>query len=296
MKASKEVSDWIKLFEGSALYRHDSGRLFGDWLELCVCALANGTQEERYLATAKRYDRKELDTMGQLLGLLILIHGAHAGPGRWYDALGQIYEQLAARSRTSRLGQFFTPPAVCDSSARIILGDIGKAAGKRVLDPAAGSGRMLLAAHALQPQLDLVAAADVDAVCAKMCAINFWLHGVRGEVACMDSLTLRWQCAYQVHPRATWPYITRLDEDRKHLSVLYAAPPADLFCGVHEEAADYGEPFVPCISCGQCRDRSCMILDGQLVSPWSMEADGLLCLECGAPLANLRAASMEARE
>jgi hypothetical protein len=45
-------------------------------------------------------------------------------------------------------------------------------------EPLFEAGRMLLAAHAMQPKLGLIVAADLDPICAKMCALNFWLHGV----------------------------------------------------------------------------------------------------------------------
>jgi hypothetical protein len=115
---------------------------------------------------------------------------------------------------------------------------------------------MLLAAHAMQPKLGLIVAADLDPICAKMCALNFWLHGIRGEVACMDSLGLKWYFAYHTHPRDTWPFVTFLDESRKEDSMLYrygaklmeqaleAKKPAfspGLFDQVEEPEEHYGE-------------------------------------------------------
>lgn len=294
-KAPKDISDWMKIFEGSALYRHDNGRLFDDWLELCICCVANGRLEERYLSVAKRYTKDELDTMAQLFGMLILLHEEHQDRRRWYDALGQIYEHIAGRSKTSRMGQFFTPPGVCDVSALISVGRDVMTAEQTILDPACGSGRMLLSAHAMNGEHGLLFGADLDPMCAKMCALNFWLHGIRGEVACMDSLTQQWYFAYQVHPRKTWPFITLLGEERKHESLLYTAPPApppppvDLFSSVHEEAADYGEPFLPCSSCGQYRSDTCVLIQEEAIEVWSTGRLGLECPQCHAAIHNSQA-------
>lgn len=159
----KEVSDWTKLFESSALYRHDYGRLFEDYLDLCICCFANRTMEERYLSIAKRYTREELDTMAKLMGLMIMMHEDHTASGGWFDGLGQIYEYLASRQKASRLGQFFTPEHVCEVIARITMD--GAKPGATMLDPACGSGRMLLAGHALQKDHGLICANDVDPVC-----------------------------------------------------------------------------------------------------------------------------------
>lgn len=235
-----DVKQWMKLFEGSRLYRHEPSRMFEDYLDLVLCCMSNQRQEARYLEVAKRYTREELDTFAQLMAYHILIHEHHTSGGGWYDMLGDIYMELASRSKASRMGQFFTPVELCDVIAHMTLGeDLAEAAGKSILDPAAGSGRMLLAAHALQPKLGLVAAADLDPICAKMCALNFWMHGIRGEVACMDSLQLKWHFAYHTHPRLTWPFVTFLDDSRKEESLLYRGGAA-----LMERAAEARKPQV----------------------------------------------------
>lgn len=212
---------WMKRFNDSSLYRHDPGTMFDDYHTLTLCALANQRQEERYLKVAKRYKREELETIADLFAMHILIHEHQTAEGGWYDMLGEVYMEMASRSKTSRMGQFFTPASLCDVAARMTIGDPEDAVGKRILDPAVGSGRMLLAVHALQPRLELVAGADLDPICAKMCTLNFWLHGIRGEVAHMDSLSLKWYSAWQTHPRLSWPFVTWLDDDRREESVLY---------------------------------------------------------------------------
>lgn len=214
-----DVAVWLKKFESSALYRHDAGRLFDDWLELVLCMLANQKQEERYLATAKRYTRDELNVMAELFAILIVIHEDKAPALGWYDALGEIYQHLAGRAKASRMGQFFTPMELCEVIARITLGD--EPQGESMTDPACGSGRLLLAGHARHRKLRLITGADLDPMCAKMCAVNFWLHGIRGEVACMDSLELKWHHAYVTHPRALYPFVVFLGEDRKEDSITY---------------------------------------------------------------------------
>ena len=220
-RAPKEVSEWTKLFESSALYRHNYGQMFEDWVEICICCFANQTMEPRYLEIVKRYTREELDVMAQLMGLLIVIQEDHTAEGGWYDALGNIYEYLAHASKAKALGQFFTPEGVCDMMARMTTGETGPGDEETSCDPACGSGRMLLAIHALNPTRAIKVGADVDPVCAKMCALNFWLHGIRGEVACMDSIRMTWRFAYQTHPRYLYPFITYLGDERKEESLTW---------------------------------------------------------------------------
>jgi type I restriction enzyme M protein len=222
------VKQWMRLFEGSALYKHEPSRLLEDYLDMTLCAVSNGQQEAKYLKVAGRYSRQELTTISELFAMHVLIHehqvkerGTDGKPG-WYDMLGDIYMELASRSKASRMGQFFTPVEVCDVMAQLTFDmDPGVAVGKTAIDPACGSGRTLLALHALQPKMGLLYGADLDPICAKMCALNFWLHGIRGEVACMNSLSQQWYFAYHTHPRYTWPFVTHLHEDRQEESHLY---------------------------------------------------------------------------
>ncbi|MBL8002862.1 MAG: SAM-dependent DNA methyltransferase [Flavobacteriales bacterium] len=214
------VGQWLKLFNSAALYRHEPSRLFEDYLDLVLCCMANGREEARYLKVAARYNDEELKTLSHLMAMHVLIHEHQVKERRWYDMLGDVYMELASRSKASRMGQFFTPAELCDMMAMMMLGE-DDTAGKSICDPAVGSGRTLLAARALKPDLGLIVGADLDPICAKMCALNFWLHGVRGEVACMNSLSLEWRWAIQTHPRDSWPFVTFLEEDRKEESVLY---------------------------------------------------------------------------
>jgi type I restriction enzyme M protein len=248
-----DVKQWMKLFGSTALYKHEPSRLLEDYLDLVLCCVANQRQEEHYLKVAKRYTRDELEVIAQLFGMHVVIHEHQVKHGvlPWYDMLGDVYQELASRSKTSRMGQFFTPVELSEVIARISFDDgPEQAVGKTVLDPAAGSGRLLLAAHGLQPRVGTLFAADLDPICAKMCALNFWLHGIRGEVAWMDSLRQEWYYAWQTHPRATWPFVTWLGEDRKEESLLYTsrdqvatvkqALAPDLFSTVQEPEEQYG--------------------------------------------------------
>lgn len=248
-----EAKHWLKLFESSALYKHEPSRLFEDYLDLVLCCLANQQQEARYLEVAKRYTREELENISQLWAYHLMIHEHQVAARGWYDMLGDIYMDMAGRSKTSRMGQFFTPAELCTVIAQLQFGDPEEARGKTCLDPCVGSGRMLLAMHSLQPDLGIVVGADLDRICAKMCAVNFWLHGIRGEVAHMNTLSQEWYFAWQTHPRATWPFVTFLDEDRKLESVLYqerhqlpqapATPSVpDLFSQAEEPEPSWNKP------------------------------------------------------
>lgn len=122
----------------------------------------------------------------------------------WFDALGSLYEQIASNSKASFLGQFFTPPTVCDFMAQIQapLEECGeKKTGLTVNDPACGSGRTLLAFNKVAPGNYLVGQ-DVDVICTKMTAINLALHGCKGQALNGDSLRPdHFSFGYEINPR-----------------------------------------------------------------------------------------------
>ena len=106
----------------------------------------------------------------------------------YYDFLGDFYEEVVqAKAKASSMGQFFTPPEVSTLLSRLAIEDDDEEV-KRVYDCASGSGRLLLAYHSMKPD-HIIIADELDEVSAKMCTINFILHGVRGAVRCMDSIT-----------------------------------------------------------------------------------------------------------
>lgn len=106
--------------------------------------------------------------------------------GTWLDFFGGIYEEMfQSKGKASTLGQFFTPPAVCDMLAFCTEPNEGK-----ILDCACGSGRALLAAGAKRKfQRDnYYCGEDIDMACVKMCALNLMIHGCRGRVVQHDTL------------------------------------------------------------------------------------------------------------
>ncbi len=103
---------------------------------------------------------------------------------RWADPLGNIYEELTSKSKSSALGQFFTPEDICNLMAQMV---IEKDWGKKIVEPCCGSGRMILAANSIQDGNEYVAQ-DIDHICCKMTALNMAFHRIRGTVYHMDAL------------------------------------------------------------------------------------------------------------
>jgi hypothetical protein len=161
-------------------------RAFDELLDVMLCCLAGGTEEERYLEIVKAHPRATVEKMAEAFAACMV--------GAQRDVLGTWFEEHLSHGRN---GQFFTPWPVARMMAQMTVA--GAKPGQTVCDPACGSGRMLLAAAEVERGLVLFGA-DVDHRCVKMAAINLRLAGLSGEVAWMDSLRLKHWGGYQIGP------------------------------------------------------------------------------------------------
>jgi type I restriction-modification system DNA methylase subunit len=106
--------------------------------------------------------------------------------GSWLDFFGGVYEEMyQSRGKASALGQFYTPPHLCDLLAYCSAPCDGK-----INDSACGSGRTLLAAAAKSGfrRDNYYVGEDIDVVSVKMCALNLMIHGCQGRVVQHDTL------------------------------------------------------------------------------------------------------------
>lgn len=118
---------------------------------------------------------------------------------QWFDAWGDLFMELTPSG--GYRGQFFTPVHLCDLMAEATIDTSTEptmkcgAFGRRVTisDPAAGSGRNLLAAHVRfvndNKRKPYLVAEDLDLMCCKMSAVNMLVHGCFGEVICHNTLS-----------------------------------------------------------------------------------------------------------
>lgn len=193
----KEIREFNKIFN-ELEYRYDTSSVFHDYLDYCIYVFNTGRDPEQIDQIRRRY--------GNDYEKLVLMFHAHVKAmdealksREWYDLLGVYYEIIVSRSKSSAMGQFFTPPDVCNFMAQINGADDNYGKGVTVNDCAAGSGRTLLAWHAIAPG-NYLFADDLDPMCTKMCAINFIFHGAVGQVCNTNSLTLQdWRFGYAVN-------------------------------------------------------------------------------------------------
>ncbi|MES2378140.1 MAG: N-6 DNA methylase [Bacteroidota bacterium] len=121
--------------------------------------------------------------------LLAFIRDASEG---FCDPLAELYPQAISSGHN---GQYFTPEPICDMLS-IMSGDT-LSDGQKVLDPACGSGRMLLAA-AKRNRFALFYGADLDNTCCKMALVNMLINSLTGEIAHLNSISNEFSRGYTI--------------------------------------------------------------------------------------------------
>lgn len=189
MKSSLE-----KLFEPFR-YHFDIPIVFTDFLTMAICAVSRnvGTglsyEEELYLKTIAPYKDSALRfEFPKIFAALITEMESRKGSSAGNDVLGEFYE-LSIAKRGS--GQFFTPWHVCKLMATITYGPSESNNPLRILDPACGSGRMLLAGSESLGSRHEFYGIDVDHTCVQMAVLNLFLNGVfNAEIMCANALAV----------------------------------------------------------------------------------------------------------
>ena len=177
-------------------YRYDPRTVFDDFLTMSICAVSQnpGTgksyYEDIYLSTVLPYKDDSLRyNFPKMFGCLVDEMDDRVNSDTGNDVLGEFYEQNFSRKNS---GQIFTPWHICKFMAEITVSEARKEDNERslrIIDPACGSGRMILAAAKANSPRDEYYGIDIDSTCVKMTALNLFLNGIfHSEVLCADAL------------------------------------------------------------------------------------------------------------
>ena len=202
--------------------KHDLSKVFNDLLTMSICSFhktniqsefqrKDEDNEALYMQTIKPYQGDDLQSFSKALGVLQL----NALDDPYSDILGEFFMNNITRGAN---GQYFTPMPICEMMAQMQFENTSED-GKRVLDPACGSGRMLLA-YAKLNHRNYFFGADNTNTCAKMATINFFLNGLKGEVAWMNSLSMEWYGGWQINTNGIG--IIPIEKEE---STIWTAPP-----------------------------------------------------------------------
>lgn len=208
----------------------DSVTVFGDFLTYILYGFNPAPKPD----PTWKYKKSETKQFHDMMLEYFTVMDKMVDKRGWYDAFGDFFMAVVGHTSRQYRGQFFTPHIICDFMAKIILGERGEypdtptitcgAFGRRVIvsDPTAGSGRLLLAAHAdlcsKEYPNHYMIAEDIDTLCCKMSAINLCMHGCFGEVVCHDTLlhpdkvVLGYKINEMMHPFPVCPSIRPIDD------------------------------------------------------------------------------------
>lgn len=166
--------------------------VFHDYLDVCIAALSMGKKEDDYQRILKKYGKNVMEDFAKLFHIMVV------ELEKRNEILGEVYMELASKSKSQALGQFFTPTPICDLMAQIT----NPQPGESFCDPACGSGRTLLAITRNWTDLQKIRsrfyATDIDLICIKMCVINCFLNGMFGLYVHGNSLSLEAYAGYEV--------------------------------------------------------------------------------------------------
>ena len=147
-------------------------------------------EEDLYLKTIAKYKDDPLRyNFPKMFACLTLEMTERLASNEGNDILGEFYE---ARLGKKGLSQWFTPYPICEFMARSTIGEAEKNFEERplrILDPACGSGRMLVVTAKASEKRNEYYGIDIDLTCVKMTALNLFLNGVfNSEVMCANAL------------------------------------------------------------------------------------------------------------
>ena len=187
------MNNFEKIFEKLAR-THDPMNLFSEFLDYCIDinlftlksqGLDFKGREKQYMEMFKEWILITNETLEKEDSI------------GWYDYLGEFYEAvIQSKFKAGSMGQFFTPSNVCEATAQMTM--MGKPSDGMINDCCCGSGRLLLAGHNHDPNA-IVIGQDLDSVSVKMAALNFYIHGVRGSVLHMNSISNEFFGGYKVN-------------------------------------------------------------------------------------------------
>ena len=189
--------------------RYGVGTVFSDMLTMVICAFSKQKQEDLYFKTIKPYKKEEVIRFSEAFAALV-VEMTGDGSGM-VDVLGEYFMEFLSFGRN---GQFFTPMNICDAMARMTN---PVAESPRILDPACGSGRMLMSMAKLNRYATFFGA-DCDANCAKMTVVNMCLNSMYGEVAWMDSISNKWYGGWKIELTIHGiPCIRKISEEESYI-------------------------------------------------------------------------------
>ncbi|ELY83642.1 N-6 DNA methylase [Natrinema altunense] len=162
--------------------------------------------DENYIDTIDDYGEKDAQHFSKAFAELQYAMSETDG-----DILGVVYEELGQSS--DHFGQHFTPHSLSDVKAEMVIGEEhGDNEPYTVMDPASGSGRLLMSASKINPNGEFYGI-DKDSTCAKMTALNLTFFNLDGYAIHGDSLKMDYHRIWRTNQTILGGEIRELDAD-----------------------------------------------------------------------------------
>lgn len=191
--------------------------VFEDFLDYCMLMLSwFQITPAHFQLFVKKYPSKQHQSLFfqayTTLGVIATNNG-----DCYRDPFGDIFMQY---NNHNFCGQSFTPQDACDLIVHLTFENRTLIDGETVCDPACGSGRLLLTTAKRFPKGKFYGA-DFDLNCCKMSVINFMLNAIEGEIAWMDTLTLKhwksWKIKKVLSKNGKYiPYFIEINSNQSH--------------------------------------------------------------------------------
>lgn len=214
---------WKQLQE-VVTFGYSSGEVFSDFVEAVLASLLSmtynlehstfeqfrervqnnafvGEYEDRYMRIVNRYKENKTRKPGSRpadyfknawAALQVETEGSQK------DVLGDLYESQISLGEH---GQFFTP----ESLAQVLTALLGSNEGERVLEPACGSGRLLIQAAKENPYRRFVGI-DKSPICARMAVLNMYLFGINADIYQGNTLSMEISFLWHIRGEFIWEY------------------------------------------------------------------------------------------
>jgi len=226
-----EIKQLLTTFERYA-YGNSLHNAFTELLDWTLLPFKKyNTNDEQNQALEKYKSHPKVD---QLVKLITLIGDLSED---FNDPIGELYMQAISNGHN---GQYFTPTPICNMISAMTINESLENS-ETILDPACGSGRMLLAAGKINRHFKFYGA-DLDSTCCKMALINMLLNSLKGEITHMNSLSNEFYTGYKVCTTLVngfyMPYYIEFTEPE--LSHIYLHPLKG-----NDVKAKFDRPFEP---------------------------------------------------
>ena len=142
----------------------------------------------------------------------------------YYDHLGEMYlEKFVSNAVAKRKGMILTPMTLADSLAKMTIREQDILI--NVLDPAVGTGRLLMAVHKRAPDANLFGV-DIDLRSLRIAFTNFAIHNISGYLLHANSLIHDIDIATE-QGRQNWRYANKWYSCMDKLKPEYVHPKSE---------------------------------------------------------------------